>query len=155
MYRKPFNIDRVAEIELVYKTHIRAQDRPQVDSVHKAYQILRHTWDKNKIELQEQFVLLLLTTHNRLLGRVFLASGSSANVQFDLKHLIAAVSKANASGVVLAHNHPAGDPRASEQDIVMTVNITQILNFIGVDLMDHIILTAYDGYFSFAEHGLL
>lgn len=61
---------------------------------------------------------------------------------------------ANAKGVVIAHNHPNGNPQPSAQDILLTQKIQQALETVEVNLVDHLIITAGEGY-SFRREGLL
>lgn len=60
----------------------------------------------------------------------------------------------NSCSIILAHNHPSGDFLPSKKDIVFTNKIKRMGKIIGVQLLDHIIITTHD-QFSFAENGLL
>ena len=59
-----------------------------------------------------------------------------------------------AVSVIMAHNHPGGDPRPSQSDYDLTCEIAAVLSGIGVPLADHIIFTDTASY-SFEENGLL
>jgi DNA repair protein RadC len=59
-----------------------------------------------------------------------------------------------ASGIILAHNHPGGDPEPSLQDRELTTKIKRIAVELGIRVLDHIIVTE-TGHFSFQEHGYL
>lgn len=59
-----------------------------------------------------------------------------------------------AYGVILAHNHPSGNPMPSADDIAVTKQVSAALKLLGMELMDHIII-AQKGYYSFKENGLL
>ncbi len=155
MKTKPFNINRVAEIKLSYNTKVKAADRPIITDSQSAYELLQLTWDVNKIEMQEQFVVLLLNRSNRVLGRVLLSAGTTDSNIVDSKHLFAAAISACASSIVLAHNHPSGNISPSESDKRLTYSLLKIADFLGITLIDHIIITPHDGYFSFADNVLL
>lgn len=62
--------------------------------------------------------------------------------------------KAHASGIVLAHNDPSGSLIPSYQDLSLTKRILEGANILEISLLDHIII-ASEGYFSFADDGLL
>ena len=62
--------------------------------------------------------------------------------------------KHSAASVVLAHNHPSGDPEPSEDDITITKRLTEAGKILEVEVVDHIII-AKDGFFSFKERGLV
>jgi DNA repair protein RadC len=54
----------------------------------------------------------------------------------------------------LAHNHPSGDPEPSEDDLTMTKRLIEAGKILGIEVLDHIIITK-NGYFSFKDRGLL
>ena len=64
-----------------------------------------------------------------------------AGAALDLRRLLAAALATSASGAILAHNHPSGSLTASEQDIATTKTLAGFLREIGVELVDHIIVT--------------
>jgi hypothetical protein len=59
---------QVSEVELVYKSKIKASQRPQVSTSKEVYELFRKCWDNNKIEFVEQFKILLLNRANKVLG---------------------------------------------------------------------------------------
>jgi len=59
---------KIAEVESVYKSKVKAADRPKIHSSLDAYEILHETWDTNKLELQEQFRMIMLDRRNSVLG---------------------------------------------------------------------------------------
>lgn len=148
-----FNITRVSEISLTYRSKVAAKDRPKISSSQDAYELLHTTWDKDKIELQEQFIILLLSQSNRVLGKVLLSSGTTSGTTIDLKFIIVAAAKANAQGLILSHNHPSGNTNPSQADRDLTTKIKAACQLISVTLLDHIIVTPHDGYTSFADKG--
>ncbi len=150
-----FKITHVAEISLSYQSKVAAKDRPKINSSHNAYDVLHLAWDKNKIEFQEQFFILLLNNSNRVLGRVHLSSGGTTGTLIDLKYIVVAIAKANASAIILSHNHPSGTLKPSGSDKALTRKISEVCKLIGAPVLDHIIVTPHDGYFSFADNGLL
>ncbi|SEB78460.1 DNA repair protein RadC [Maribacter dokdonensis] len=148
-----FNITKVSEISLSYRSKVAAKDRPKITSSKDAYQLLHATWDKERIELQEQFVILLLSQSNRVLGKVLLSSGTTSGTTIDLKFIIVAAAKANAQGLILSHNHPSGNTNPSRADRDLTDKIRAACQIISVTLLDHVIVTPHDGYSSFADEG--
>ena len=67
---------KVAEVELVYKTKVKASERLCVRSSHDSYCILKEIWDENKINMLEQFKVLLLNRANRVVGVYQASSGA-------------------------------------------------------------------------------
>ncbi len=145
---------KVAEIELVYRSKIKAKDRPVITHSFDAYEILRKTWDDSKIELLEQFKILLLDRKNACLGISEIASGGTDYCLIDPKLIFMTALKANASAIVLAHNHPSGNLKESQSDIELTKRVMQAGDFLGIRVLDHLIITA-DGYASFEDKSLM
>ena len=144
----------VSEIELVYRTAIRPGQRPQVSSSASAYEILLAGWDLNKIEFVEQFKVLLLNRSNRVLGQYELSTGGTSATVVDIRLLFAAALKANASGIIMAHNHPSGSLIASQSDRDITTKVSEAGRFMEIPVLDHLIVTM-DGYYSFNDQGLI
>src|SRR3989337_2116376 len=92
----------VAEIELTYKTKIKASARFQITSSRSAYEILLQVWDDNKIEFLEQFKVLLLNRANKVLGVYEVSSGGVSGTVADPKLIFVAALKANASSIVIS-----------------------------------------------------
>ena len=145
---------QVAEIQLSYKPAIKASERPTITSPREAVGILRTHWDEGKIELLEQFKVLLTNRANKVLGLFNVSSGGISGVEVDARLVFVAALKAAASGMILAHNHPSGNLEPSQPDRDLTKKISQGCKLLDIVLLDHVILTA-EGYFSFAEEGFL
>ena len=143
----------VSEVEISYKSKIKASERPQIESSRDAETIFRNCWDANKIGYVEHVNLLLLNRANKVLGIVNLASGGTAGCVVDLKLIFQAALKANAAAIILAHNHPSGTLRPSTADIDLTRRVINVGKSLDLPLLDHIILTPDNGYFSFADDG--
>jgi DNA repair protein RadC len=111
---------QVSEITLHYQSKVKASLRPKVTSSEEAYCILHLHWDKNKLELLEEFKVLLLNRANKVLGIVDISSGGIAGTVADPKLIFAAALKAGCSSVILAHSHPSGNLKPSEADMKLT-----------------------------------
>ncbi len=145
---------QVAELELVYKTKVKPSQRPRILKIEDSFTLLRQVWNPEKIEMVEEFKVLLLNRANRVLG-VFLASlGGIAGTIVDPGIILAAAVKANASSMILAHNHPSGNLKPSRHDEEVTRKIIGAAQFLNIKVLDHVIITAED-FFSFAKEGLL
>ena len=145
---------QVAEIQLVYKANVKPSLRPKVASSKDAYEILRDSWDHSKLELVEQFKVMLTNRANKVLGIFEVSTGGIAGTVADPKLIFVAALKAGASGMILSHNHPSGNLAASHADIELTKKIKAGGKLLEIDVLDHVIVTS-EGYFSFADEGLL
>ena len=145
---------KVAEVELIYRSEIRASERPTIIDSIGTYQLLMNHWDMNKIELQEEFKVLLLNQSNRVLGLFPLSSGGITGTVADPRLIFAAAIKACAVSIILAHCHPSGNLKPSRQDEELTTKIKMAGQLFDIRVADHLIV-ARDSYFSFADSGLL
>ncbi len=144
----------VAEIEISYTPNLKPSQRPKITSVEDAYQLLIDSWDKSKIELVEQFKVLLLNRANHVLGISMLTSGNITHTIADPKQVFALALKANAVQIILAHNHVAGSIIPSKADYELTYRMKTVGDFLELKVLDHIIVTV-EGFYSFARAGIL
>jgi len=143
----------LAEVELSYKTKIKPSQRPQLNDSKKVYDYLLDVWTGN-IEYFEEFVVVFLNRHNKALGWKKISQGGVAGTVVDVKLILQGAILANASGIVLAHNHPSGNTRPSEGDLALTKKIQAACKFMDINIIDHIIVTT-ENYYSFADEGNL
>lgn len=113
---------KVAEIEISYKPHYKVTERPQISSSNDAYEIFIQQWSMSKIELVEEFKILLLNRRNRVLGVVHISSGGFSGTIADPKVIFAAALKACASGIILCHCHPSRELDPSREDVALTTS---------------------------------
>jgi len=97
---------QVTEVELIYKSKVKPSCRPTVKCSNDAYQVFIQTWNKNIIEMQEQFKVMLMNRGNRVLGILELSTGGITGTVADPRLVYAAAIKTNAVNLILAHNHP-------------------------------------------------
>ena len=145
---------RVAEVELVYKTKIKASERPKITSSKDSYNLLLQCWDMAKIELQEQFKVMLLNRSNKVLGIFEVSSGGITGTVADPKLIFMAALKASACGIIISHNHPSGNLKPSRPDEELTRKIKEAGRLLDIQVLDHVIVTS-EGYYSFADEGLI
>lgn len=69
-----------SEVELIYKSKVKASQRPHITSSYSAYQVALTAWDGNKIELLEQFKVLMLSNNNKVLGVLGASSGGITGI---------------------------------------------------------------------------
>lgn len=146
--------DKITEIELVYHDKKPSSDRPKITSSDDAYNMLMSTWDKNKLELQEQFRVLLVDRANKCLGVSTLATGGISDCMVDLKLVFALALKAKASGIILSHNHPSDNPTFSEADCKLTKQFQQVGALLKIDVLDHILVTK-SSHLSMSDKGMM
>ena len=89
---------------------------------------------------KEHFLTLLLDTRNQLIKVAEISIGSLDTSIVHPREVFREAISASAASVILAHNHPSGDPEASEDDIRLTKKLVEAGEIIGIDVLDHIII---------------
>lgn len=97
---------------------------------------------------------LFLNTRGRILALRRISSGSDRLTVLDPRQVLRPAVELGAMAVVLAHNHPSGDPTPSHEDLSITRRIAAAADVLGVQLADHLIF-GEDSYVSMAELGIL
>ncbi len=141
---------QVTEVKLSYKNKPDLCKRPQIAQSKDAYRVLINAWDQNKIGFIEEAKMLLLNRSNTVLGICELGSGGVSGVIVNPKLVIVAALKANASSILLAHNHPSQNLKPSGADRSLTDKITQGGKLLEITVLDHLILSP-SGYYSLSD----
>lgn len=103
---------------------------------------------------REHFIAFLLNSRHRLQAAHVCSIGTAGNTMVHPREVFQAAIVANASAVVVAHNHPSGDPTPSGDDRSVTDRLKAAGQLIGIEVLDHIILGG-DRFYSFAEDAIL
>lgn len=99
----------------------------------------------------EETRVLFLNGHNCLLAQERIGIGDSSATILDIPRLLRLAIERRASGVILIHNHPSGNPLPSDADLEMTKSLKLSLNSLGISLIDHIIVSDCR-FFSFSDN---
>ena len=102
----------------------------------------------------EEFWVILVDNKNRLLAFERISQGTVDQTPVYPREVLAMAFTHKASGMMLVHNHPGGDPTPSSQDMDLTRRISQVATDVGIRVLDHLVV-AENRYFSFQEQGLL
>jgi DNA repair protein RadC len=92
---------------------------------------------------------------NAVLGILSVSKGGISGTVTDVRIIFQAAIKANASGIIVCHNHPSGNAYPSESDRKITQKIKEAGNLMDIQLLDHLIILSVEGYYSFADDGVL
>jgi len=121
-----------------------------INSSEDAIKELAHIKENKK----ENFVVLYLDARNKLIYKETVSIGSlNANLVHPREVFEPAV-RYLAAQIVLAHNHPSGDPEPSEDDLEITKRLVESGKILGIEVIDHIIITK-TGFISFKEKNLI
>jgi DNA repair protein RadC len=100
----------------------------------------------------ERFDALFADVKNRLLKHEIMFTGTITHTSVYPREVVKLALQLNASSVILAHNHPSGDPAPSEADHRLTRALTQALGLVDIRVLDHVIVAGMRTH-SMAEHG--
>ena len=127
-----------------------AGDKPLVKTPEEVVNLVR---SRLKGKKKEYFLALLLDTRNQLIKVSEISVGSLDSNIVHPRELFKEAISASADSVIFVHNHPSGDPTASEDDIKLTKRLAQTGEIVGIDVLDHVII-GDKKYLSLKREGL-
>ena len=140
-----------AALELGRRLALSDQDpKPQIKSPGDAAHLLL---GEMSFLQQEQMRVLLLDTKHRVLATPTIYVGSLNTSVIRIGELFREAIKQNCAAVILAHNHPSGDPTPSPEDISVTEQIVKAGKLLDIEVLDHLII-GEQRYLSLRERGL-
>lgn len=94
----------------------------------------------------ERFHAVFLDDQSRFLTDTGLGTGGKATLTLRMRELFGKALAVNASGLLIAHNHPSGDCKPSRRDIECTHRLVEVGRALDIELVDHLIITQYSVY---------
>lgn len=114
---------------------------PECDTPDRAAHALTQFIDGSALSWEtESFYVLMLSTRRRLIGIHIGATGTLDTILVHPREVFRAAIIANAAAVILAHNHPSGDPSPSEGDIRVTRELIRAGQLLKIEVLDHVIV---------------
>ncbi len=113
------------------------QESPALDGPDLIADLLR---EENRAYNVEHFQVVLLNTRRRLIRVEKISQGTLDTILVHPREVFKAAIAANASAVVLVHNHPSGDPTPSEADIKVTRDLVRSGQLLKIEVLDHVII---------------
>jgi DNA repair protein RadC len=107
-----------------------------------------------KDKAKEHFMLITLNTRNKVTSITNVSVGTLNASLVHPREVFRDAIRRSASSVVLAHNHPSGDPTPSEEDLKITKRLVEAGKILGIEVLDHVIIGKDDSC-SFKEKGLI
>lgn len=148
---KACSIEAAVELSRRLKETCGNEERYKVDSVHDAAKLLI---DDYKLEKREHLVELILNNRREVEAKVTISIGALSQSVAGPREVYAPAIRHGAAGIILAHNHPSGNPNPSQDDINTTRRLQEVGKVIGIELLDHIIL-GRNSYTSLREEGII
>lgn len=148
------NAEKAKAILEIGKRWVRASNRRRRDVVSSskiAYDVLLPILAH---QYQELFVAILLSAKHQIQNIVEISRGTLTSSLVHPREVFRPAVKNAAAAVIVAHNHPSGDPKPSKEDRALTERLCRCGQELGIQLLDHVIL-GDDAYISFADEGWL
>ena len=127
----------VVKIQVVKEKNLKYEGSRQVRSAEDAAKIL---WEYIGDTDREHFVVMALSTKNYVNAINTVSIGSLNATIVHPREVFKAAILANASGIIIGHFHPSGDPTPSQEDYEVTKRIVEAGKILGIDVLDHIIV---------------
>ena len=102
----------------------------------------------------EVFVVVFLNRANKVLHHETISEGGITGTVADPRIILKKALEHNATSIILSHNHPSGNLKPSRQDEELTYKIKEAAKYLDIAVTDHIIVSD-EGYFSFADEGMI
>ena len=127
------------------------QSKPRITSSEDAYNVIK----QDLMDLRhEEFWVLLLNRSNQVIKKEPVSAGGVSGTAVDPKIIFKKALDELASAIILVHNHPSGNLKASKSDIDITDKLIKAGKVLEIPVLDHLIFTD-ESYFSFADQGLI
>jgi len=129
---------------------IQARECDIVSSPEAVAEFLR---DQLGSSAREVFKIIFLDNANRIRDIRTIFEGTVDQAMVYPREVVALALKVGASRVVFAHNHPGGSLRPSKPDFDLTKKLQEACSLVGIEVLDHLIVSDQEGYYSMKEHG--
>jgi len=143
---------QIPEIEIRYKNNNTIKKK--ITNSKDCYEIMKDFFNDDTFDLIEELVVLYFDTSNQTLGWFRVSQGGISSSVVDPRIIFGIGLKAGASSMIISHNHPSGQITPSPADNNITRKLVKGGKLLGINLLDHIVVTR-TGYYSYADHGEL
>ena len=143
------------EITLKYNDCKGQKPTQKICNPASAYKVLLNEFDKDTIGINEQFIVLLIDQANQVIGSYKPFKGGICSVVVDIRLILCVALKSLEVRIIVAHNHPSGNIQPSSEDRELTQRLNKACNLLDISLADHIIISPFGDWLSFANEGML
>jgi len=123
----------------------------KITSSEKIYELLKHDIGNKK---QENFVVITIDGASHVIAKRTIFVGTLNQSLVHPREVFADAIADRAAGIIIAHNHPSGTLNPSRADIAITQRLDEVSKLVGIELLDHVIVTKNE-YYSFSDEGML
>ena len=145
---------RLRELTVSYRPVVGAPSgpRPRLTTPGEAARFIAPLIESEAVEV---FGLLLLNTKHEPIAWHILSRGSLDATLVHPREVIKVACVGNAAALIIAHNHPSGDPAPSREDLIISQRLAHALGLVGIDLLDAIVIGESSRFVSLRERGQL
>ena len=147
------NLTKVSDA-VIRNEYIRRFTLKSGDKINRSEDVIQHLRSYITDPLREHFIVVFLSTSNCHIATETLFSGTLSSSAVYPRELVRKVLEHGAAALILAHNHPSGNPKPSQDDLRITKRIVKVCELIDVAVHDHILLAGEQSV-SFADKGLM
>lgn len=147
---------KACQLKAVFELARRLESYPDIEkpTVATSEDVVKFVKSQFKGKKKEHFVAVLLNSRNHVLRTAKISIGSLNATVVHPREVFGEALAAHAASVIFVHNHPSGDPDASDDDIKLTRRLVEAGKIMGVGVLDHIIVSD-QGFTSMKSQGLL
>lgn len=152
---KNLGSSRIRRIQCLREIFTRLQNetRNQIKAVNSPKDIAAYLTNMENLQ-QEQFRVVALNTKNGIIAEKIITQGTVNASIVSPREVFHSAIRNMAASIIIAHNHPSGDPNPSNEDIAVTEAIVKVGDIMGIPVVDHVII-GKNRFYSFKESGLM
>ena len=140
----------MTQLLLMVREEAQRLDIERITSAQDVYSLLQDYSIKDR----EHFITITLDGRSKVIEKRVIHIGTLNQSLVHPREVFRSAILDNAAGVIIAHNHPSGTLEASRADIQITQRLKEVAKLVGIELLDHVIISK-EGYYSFSDEGLL
>lgn len=141
----------LAAMEIAARKHAHVSRSTRINSSRDAYNLLRGYLEDQPTE---SFRVMFLNQANGVLATEKMSEGGITATVIDVRVIMKRALEHGACALLLAHNHPSGNLKPSDQDLRITRNIREAARLLDINVVDHLIISQ-QGYMSFSDEGIM
>ncbi len=130
---------------------LRPEDRPKISSPRDVYNLL--AWEMSFLD-KEHLKVVLLNTKGLVMGKSLIYVGNVNSSMIRAAEVFRPAVRENQPSIIVAHNHPSGDPTPSPEDAAVTRQLVEAGKLLNIDLLDHVVIGSGGRFASLKERGL-
>ncbi len=145
---KAYQIQGLAEL---CKRYSRLKNKGFKLSLETAQDVFNHFVEELRGKKKEHLYAILLNSKNKIIKKELISIGTLNQSFSHPREVFRSAIREAANAIILVHNHPSGDPKASKDDIIITKKLIKAGNLLGISVLDHVII-GKDSYWSWMEN---